>query len=71
MLPALVPELGYQDLAIDNGLVASALIARLMFERASLTDADYEQERRDLLAYCERDTLAMVKLLEAVRGLAG
>jgi hypothetical protein len=27
--------------------------------------------RRALLAYCERDTWAMIKLLERIRGLVG
>jgi hypothetical protein len=70
VLPALVPELGYDDLAIDDGQVASVRIARTMFERASFRDDEYDEERRHLLEYCERDTLAMVRLLEALRGMA-
>jgi hypothetical protein len=32
--------------------------------------AERDRVRADLLAYCERDTWAMVKLLEALRGLS-
>jgi len=32
---------------------------------------DRDKTRADLLAYCERDTWAMVRLLERLRELAG
>lgn len=69
ILTPLVPDLTYDDLAIVDGQVASVEIARLLFVAHLVEDRD--QLRRDLLAYCERDTWAMVRLLERLRELAG
>jgi len=63
------PDLTYNDLAIVDGQVASVEIARLLFVAHLVEDRD--QLRRDLLAYCERDTWAMVRLLQRLRELAG
>lgn len=60
VLPAFVPELGYGDLAIRDGLTASLSHARLV--DPTLDPARRAALRRDLLAYCARDTLAMVEL---------
>ncbi len=68
VLNPLVPDLTYHDLAIVDGLVASVEIARLLFVAHKVKDRD--RTRRDLLAYCERDTWAMVRLLERLRELA-
>jgi Domain of unknown function(DUF2779) len=70
VLPALVPELSYSDLVIVSGLVASVEIARLLFVADRIPLEERERVRRDLLEYCERDTFAMVRLLEVLRGLA-
>ena len=69
VLPALVPELGYDDLAIQDGGQATAAIYRLLFDE-SLDAAAEAELRRDLLAYCERDTFAMMELLRVLRGMA-
>ncbi len=68
VLNPMVPDLTYDDLAIVDGLVASVEIARLLFVAHKVRDRD--QLRRDLLAYCERDTWAMVRLLESLREAA-
>jgi hypothetical protein len=68
VLNPMVPDLTYDDLAIVDGQVASVEIARLLFVAHKVRDRD--QLRRDLLAYCERDTLAMVRLLERLRDIA-
>jgi hypothetical protein len=68
VLNPMVPDLTYDDLAIVDGLVASVEIARLLFVAHKVRDRD--QLRRDLLAYCERDTWAMVRLLESLRQAA-
>ena len=65
VLPALVPALGYDDLAVSEGTSAS-----LAFVEA--IDADTPPQRRaqlraDLLAYCQRDTEALVRVVEALR----
>jgi Domain of unknown function(DUF2779) len=70
VLPALVPELGYGDLAVQGGMAASDLLERLLLREAEFSPAEREQLRAELLAYCERDTLAMVKLVEKLRELA-
>jgi hypothetical protein len=61
VLPALVPELSYADLAIANGGDASAAFINLREE----TDPEKIKATREaLLEYCGLDTLAMVKILE-------
>jgi len=61
-LPVLVPELSYDDLEIADGDSAMATFAYLALGR--FNDEDAESAKRDLLKYCERDTLAIVKLHE-------
>ena len=70
VLHPLVPELTYSDLVIVDGLVASVEIARLLFVAHKIPPAQRDRVRQDLLNYCERDTWAMVKLLERLRELA-
>jgi hypothetical protein len=70
VLHPLVPELTYSDLVIVDGLVASVEIARLLFVAHKIPPAERDRVRQDLLNYCERDTWAMVRLLEQLRELA-
>jgi hypothetical protein len=70
VLTPLVPELTYNDLVIVDGLVASVEIARLLFVAQKIAPAERDRVRKDLLDYCERDTWAMVRLLEELRKLA-
>jgi hypothetical protein len=70
VLQPLVPELSYNDLVIVDGLVASVEIARLLFVADRVPPHERDRIRQDLLDYCERDTWAMVKLLEALRKLS-
>lgn len=70
VLTPMVPELTYSDLVIVNGLVASVEIARLLFVAQRIPVEERDRVRKDLLDYCERDTWAMVKLLERMRQLA-
>ena len=67
VLPALVPELGYADLAVQEGGTASLLYTQLV---AGNYTGDVAQLRKDLLAYCGRDTYAMVKVLEELERAA-
>ena len=61
ILPVLVPELSYKDLAIGKGDIASIR----WYEIATNEDTnEADQVFADLLAYCELDTLAMVKIYE-------
>ncbi|HXG97713.1 MAG TPA: DUF2779 domain-containing protein [Gemmatimonadales bacterium] len=70
VLHPLVPELTYDDLVIVDGLVASVEIARLLFVAGKIAPEEHARVRQDLLNYCERDTWAMVKVLERLRELA-
>ncbi len=67
----MVPHLTYKDLIIVDGMVASVKIARLLFVAGKIPLEQRTQTRKDLLNYCERDTEAMVELLERLRKLAG
>ncbi|MGD8881682.1 MAG: DUF2779 domain-containing protein [Desulfobacterales bacterium] len=60
VLPALVPEMSYDKLSIQDGIQASLNYLR-MIDR----DTDEKEKvtiREDLLTYCAQDTLAMVKI---------
>jgi hypothetical protein len=70
VLTPLVPELTYDDLVIVDGLVASVEIARLLFVAQKISPEERDRVRQDLLNYCERDTWAMVKVLERLRELS-
>jgi hypothetical protein len=71
VLPVLVPGLGYDDLEVQGGGDAMVDIARLLLQPESLAPGERERLRTALLAYCERDTWVMIKLLERLRELAG
>ena len=70
-LTPLVPDLTYSDLMIQEGRSASVEIWRLLFVAHLIPPAQRAKLRKDLLAYCERDTWATVRLLERLRELAG
>ena len=65
VLPALVPDLTYEDLEIREGSVASLYYARMIDPEVSTEEAD--TLRQAMLAYCERDTLALVRVVDALR----
>ena len=69
ILTPLVPELTYSDLVIVDGRVASVEIARLLFVADKIPRQERDRVRQELLDYCERDTWAMVKLVEKLRSL--
>jgi hypothetical protein len=62
-----VPRLGYDDLEVAEGLTASAQLAELLLKPDSIPRMEREKLRRDLLAYCERDTAVMMGLLETLK----
>jgi len=63
-LPVLVPGLAYDGLAVGNGGDASGLVA--LMKRGQVPEAEHARHRKDLLAYCYLDTLAMVRLHQAL-----
>lgn len=68
--PALAPQVSYDDLeSISNGTAAMAA-----FEQIVQGLPTVEEERRlraDLLAYCERDTLALLEVYRALGRVSG
>jgi hypothetical protein len=70
ILTPLVPELSYDNLAVNDGEVASAEIARLLLAEDTIPHEEREQLRHDLLEYCKQDTWAMVMLVRRLRELA-
>jgi hypothetical protein len=68
VLPALVPELSYDDLPIRDGAMASDAWVRMI---QSKDDGEKSTIRRDLLKYCHLDTHAMVRILEKMKEYAG
>ena len=60
VLPALVPEMSYENLSIQDGMQASLDYLR-MIDAKTLKD-EKARIRDDLLTYCGQDTLAMVKI---------
>ncbi len=66
VLPALVPELSYNDLNIKEGGTASNTFAAMLMGEF---EGDINQTRNDLLAYCKLDTLAMVEILNKLKTL--
>ncbi|UKJ75410.1 DUF2779 domain-containing protein [Azospirillum brasilense] len=67
--PALCPDLTYADLdTVADGTTAAVAFERLV--TGGLSEEENGRVRRALLAYCERDTLALVKLHRALRVMA-
>jgi len=65
VLPVLVPDLRYDELIIQEGGTASLVYAQLKLH----DEGTAATQREQLLAYCELDTLAMVKILEYLQRL--
>lgn len=61
VLPALLPDLGYQDLDIAQGGDASLAYEQLV--KGDLSATEQNKIRENLLKYCERDTYAMYALV--------
>ena len=61
VLPALVPDLSYKNLNIQDGGTASLTFKHMVEGKF---EGEAEQTRADLLEYCKLDTLAMVKILQ-------
>ncbi len=62
VLPTLAPEMAYDTLEVKSGDAAQSAFLEMTDEN---TDADRKKAIQDaLITYCERDTLAMVKVME-------
>lgn len=65
VLPVLARDLTYDGLAIDNGDDAAGNFG--MMRVGKIPPADHAQECEALLAYCQLDTLAMVRIHEELQ----
>jgi predicted RecB family nuclease len=65
VLPALVPEMSYDGMAVANGQDAGLAWESLV--RGGLDQSERERTRKALLDYCRQDTLALVRLLDKLR----
>ena len=64
VLPALVPELSYDEMMIADGANASTAFYNLRFET---DETKIKETRQALLDYCALDTLGMVRVLEKLK----
>jgi hypothetical protein len=64
VLPALVPELSYEGMAIADGQAASYAFESLMYME---DDEKKKKIKEDLLQYCNLDTEAMVRVWEVLK----
>ncbi|UCE18030.1 MAG: DUF2779 domain-containing protein [Gemmatimonadota bacterium] len=68
VLPVLVPDMRYDDLAIQEGEQASLEYMRMI--EPSTPSEEKKKIRLNLISYCGQDTLAMVKIREELLGRA-
>ncbi|MGD9583420.1 MAG: hypothetical protein AB7V26_07090 [Lysobacterales bacterium] len=61
VLPTVAPDLAYDDLSVADGNAAQDAYLQAIHPDTHPTDRQTLQE--NLLAYCRRDTLAMVRLV--------
>lgn len=66
VLPVLVPDLDYSDLAVSDGSSAMYAYEQLLNETSK---SIIRETRRNLLEYCKRDTMAMVRIFEMLRSI--
>lgn len=64
VLPAFIPDLTYEGLAISNGEIASITYSRWI--RGLVPEEEKKQIFEDLREYCKLDTLAEVRLVEVL-----
>lgn len=68
VLPVLVPDMNYDDMEIAKGSVAMAEWEHMVHDD-SRSKKEKSTIRKNLLKYCEMDTLATVKIYEKLRDL--
>jgi hypothetical protein len=61
VLPALVPQMAYEGVAVANRQDAG--MAWEFLVRGNVDEVEREKTRKALLEYCGKDTLALVRLL--------
>ena len=61
VLPALMPQMTYEDMEVPDGQVAGLAWESLV--RGGLAQGERDRIRKALLAYCRQDTLGMVRIV--------
>ena len=64
VLPVLVPKMGYRELAIQEGSQASLAYLHMIDPLTPVVDKNTIEQ--NLLTYCRQDTLAMLRIREAL-----
>jgi Domain of unknown function(DUF2779) len=67
VLPVICPELSYSELEVNNGTMALVTWGKMVLDKDF--NEDVETTKKNLLDYCELDTLAMVKIYEELINL--
>jgi hypothetical protein len=67
VLPVMLPELSYKTLNIQNGTMALSEWEKMI--NGGLHKDEREEIRKNLLAYCKLDTLAMVEIFNKLKML--
>ena len=70
VLPALVPDLSYADLEIQDGSEASRILEALVLDEGEIAAEERARLHAALTAYCRLDTWGMVKLHERLLALS-
>ena len=65
VLPALIPDMSYENMLVSDGMEAGLAYEKLIHEK--LESKERQMLKDALLDYCKQDTMAMVKLLEHLR----
>jgi hypothetical protein len=65
VLPALVPSMSYDGMAVSDGKAAGLVWESLV--NSGLDRDEHDRIRKALLDYCGQDTLGMVRLVEKLR----
>ena len=65
VLPALVPEMTYEGMEVPNGQAAGLAWETMI--AGNTAELERHAKRKALLDYCGQDTLALVRLLEALQ----
>lgn len=65
VLPILIPDLSYEGMDIGDGATAMASWNKMVYGKG-LSHEEKQKIKKDLLKYCELDTLAMVRIWEVL-----
>tara|TARA_Y100000590_G_scaffold319188_1_gene361208 strand:+ start:353 stop:1840 length:1488 start_codon:yes stop_codon:yes gene_type:complete len=68
VLPVLIPDLAYTDLEIQSGTEAPIIWNQFIDQQ--LEPSEQKAIENNLLEYCKRDTLAMVKIYQFLKALS-